>query len=188
MSKLMICCFVVLVVGVSNVVCQETKTVRKKTAGTGLTISTYKEIPEASEQCAPAECDWWARLRQAGNYFKQKGDEKSKRKFVTLFVEGLEKSYRIPLKDRPPQVIVPALPPRVGSGVRPKNGKVMLSVEVRSDGSVGEAKIVEGLRSDMDERCIQAQRQSIFLPAVKDGVFVTDWYKAECGFWSKDGN
>jgi hypothetical protein len=184
--KSAICWLVIAVICVGSVICQETMTIRKN-IGSTVALGTYKEIPAATEQCSPAECEWWERLRQVGNELQRKGSEKLKRKFVAVFVEGLEKSYRIPLKDHPSQMIVPVMPAPLSPGVRPKNGKVVLSVEVRSDGSVGEIKVVEGLRKDMDELCIQAQRQRIFLPAVKDGAFVADWRKAECGFWAANG-
>lgn len=186
MLSSVICCLVTAIIGVGNVICQETKTVRKD-GGSVLAISIYKEIPEATEQCAPAECEWWKQFRDAGNDLQQKGNEKSNRKFVMLFVEGLEKSYRIPLKDRPPQVLFSVRPAPLNPGVRMKNGKVALSVEFRADGSVGEIKLVKGLRPDMDERCVQATRQIIFLPAVKDGVFVTEWQSGGCGFQSRNG-
>ncbi len=145
------------------------------------------EIPEATEQCAPAECEWYKRFREAGNDLQHKATEKSKRKFVMLFVEGLEKFYRIPLKDRPPQMLFSVRPSPLNPGIRMKNGKVSLSIEYRADGSVGEVKVVESLRPDMDERCIQAARQNIFLPAVKDGAFVTEWQNGGCGFNSRNG-
>lgn len=180
MFNMLICCLV-LVIGAGNVVCQETKTVRKSIGG-DLAISTYKQIPEATEQCAPAECDWWKRFRESGNDLQQKGSEKSKRKFVMLFVEGLEKSYRVPLKDRPSQLLFGVPPSRPNPNLTKKSGKVVLSFEVMSDGSVGEIKVVESLRSDLDRSCIQATRQNIFLPAVKNGVFVAEQQNLKCGF------
>lgn len=184
--SLVTCFLVIVMVGGGNVICQETKTLTKRT-GSDLTIGTYKEIPEAAEPCTPAECEWWKQIREAGNNLLRKGDDKSKKKYVLLFVEGMEKTYRVPLADRPPQLLVSARPTQPAQDIRPKNGKVELSVEVRADGSVGEVKVVKGLRSDMDQHCIQPQRQSIFLPAVKNYAFVTEWQKAACTFWSRKG-
>lgn len=181
---MVICCLVTVVTAIGNIICQERKIVRND-GGSDLAISIYKEIPEATEQCAPAACEWWKQLRAAGNDLLGKGDEKSKRKFVTLFVEGLERSYRIPLKDRPPQMLSSVRPAPLHPGVRMKNGKVSLSVEFSAGGSVGEVKVVNGVRPDMDERCMRATRQIIFLPAVKDGVFVTDWQSGGCSFHSR---
>lgn len=187
MFRVLICCLIVTLVGIGNVVCQEIKTTKKNIGGSTLLISSYKEIPAATEQCSPAECDWWNHLRHAANELQQKNSEKSKRKFVTLFVEGMEKSYRVPLKNRQSQMLVTVRPSPLKNGVRAKNGKVILLVEVRSDSSVGEIKVEKSLRSDMDELCIQAQRQSIYLPAVKENVFSIEWQKVECGFWSRNG-
>src|SRR5687767_1061122 len=78
---------------------QDTKTV-KSTAGSGISVATYQEIPAATEPCSPVECEWWNRLRQAGNKLLRKGDQRSKSAYASLFLEGIEKSYRIPLKDR----------------------------------------------------------------------------------------
>lgn len=177
--------FVVLFV-TCTVICQDSKTVTK-VSGSGVTINTYTEIPEAAEPCTPDECDWWKQLRQAGNNLLRKGDEKSKREFVTLFVVGLEKSYRVPVKDRPSLSLATVRPGQPRKGVIPRNGKVELSIEVRADGSVGDVKVIKSLRSDMDRLCIQPQGQSIFLPAVKDHAFVTEWQNASCSFWSQKG-
>lgn len=166
----------------------------KKKTGSGLEITTYTEIPEATEPCTPLECEWWKQMREAGNDLLRKGDDKTKKKYALLFkkyallfVEGIEKAYRIPLADRPAQALVSQGPAQSPRDIIPKNGKVELSVEVRADGSVGEIRVVKGLRSDMDQSCIQSQRQNIYLPAVRDRAFVTEWQKATCTFWSRKG-
>lgn len=181
------CCYIILAVaGVGNVTGQKVEQVKKIT-GSSIRLFSVEEIPKASEGCAPAECEWWGQLRDTGNDLQRKPDTKSKRRFVTLFLLGLERAYRVPIRDRPSQALFIARPALLGHGLPKKNGIVSLSVEVRSDGSVGEVNVLKGLRSDMDESCVHAQRQSIFLPAVKDRVFVTDWQKAECRFWSLNG-
>ncbi len=177
---------VVVAAGGGKVLCQESKTVKKST-GSSLVISTYKEIPEATEPCTPLECEWWKQMREAGNDLLRKGDDKTKKKYALLFVEGIEKAYRIPLADRPPQPLVTQRPATSPRDIIPKNGKVELSVEVRADGSLGEIKVVKGLRSDMDQSCVQSKRQSIYLPAVRDRVFATEWQEATCSFWSRRG-
>ena len=185
-TRLLIYLLLIVVVGVGNVKSQETRTVKKR-AGSSVLLSTYKEIPGPTEPCTPSECEWWEQLRQAGNDLQLKGDKKSKKKYILLFVEGIEKNHRIPLGDRPSQILVPTIPVQYSRDLVPKNGKVELSIEVRPDGSVGEVKVVKGLRSDMDQRCIQAQRKNIYLPSVKDQSFVTEWQKTECSFWSRKG-
>src|SRR5947208_10526778 len=83
---------------------QDTKT-RRTTSGSSVSVFTYKEIPAATEPCTSEECDWWNRLREAGNKLMRKGDEKSRNVFASLFVEGITKSYSVPLADRPPQLL-----------------------------------------------------------------------------------
>ena len=132
-------------------------------------------MPAATEPCTPEECDWWNRLREAGNKLLQKGDQKSSRAFATLFVEGIVKSYKVPLADRPLKPLFSVVPAQTGLPPQQRNGTVRLSVEYRADGSVGEIKLLSGLGTKVDQRCIQAARNVIFLPAVKDRQFVTEW-------------
>lgn len=165
----------------SAVALAQDKTVTRRTDSgnnVGISINKFTEIPEATEPCTPAECEWWKQFRQAGNDLQLKGADKSKRNFALLFVEGSEKAYRVPLKDRPPQLLFSG---RVDISdimkIRRINGEVELSIEYRSDGSIGEIKLIRGLGSHIDNRVIQAAREKIFLPAVSEGVFVTEWEK-----------
>lgn len=187
MIRLGICCFVTLSINGGNVLCQEIKPV-KKINGSVLEIGSYMEIPEASEPCAPAECEWWRQLRAAGNDLQRKGDVKSKKKFVLLLAEGLTKSYRVPLLDR--------LPQKLASGAWPSpsqywsamtNGTVDLSIEIRANASIGDVVLLNGLNQDLDQLCIRDARQSIFLPAVKDRHFVTVWHKGGRTFFLAPG-
>jgi hypothetical protein len=168
-----VCLFLLIVAHASA---QDTKT-KTTTTGSAISINTDKEIPAATEPCTPEECDWWSRLREAGNKLLRKGDQKSKSVFASLFVEGIEKSYRVPLADRPPYVLVfaPTCLQPSDLPAKQRNGTISLSVENRADGSVGEVKVVNGLRPEADRRCIQSARNIIFLPAIKDRQFVTQW-------------
>jgi len=174
----LVCCVCLLMTAHASA--QDTKT-RTTTAGSVVSVDTYKEIPPATEPCASAECDWWNRLRDAGNKMLRKGDQKSKSVYASLFVEGIERSYRVPLQDRPPLAlsVAPMCLQPSDLPVRQRNGTISLSVEHRADGSVGEVKVVNGLRPEADRRCIQATRNIIFLPAVKDRQFVTQWAPAQ---------
>lgn len=173
------CLIWVAIVTTSSMVGQETKTVTK-VSGSNVSISTYKEVPEASESCSVDECDWWKRVRQSANKLQKADDDKSKKNFVLLFIDGLDKSYRVPLQDRPSQTLASTFP----IGVQKKNGKVTLSVEFRADGSIGDVKILQGLDSDTNSRCVRATRQTIFLPSVRDRAFVSDWRPIEYSFGS----
>ena len=163
-----------------NVVGQE-KTVRTYGGSQpSVAIFNYAEIPEATEQCTEEEKQWWDSFRNAGNDLQKKMDQKSRKKFGVLFAEGLGKGYRIPLKDRPPQVLVNGrvvLSELVVTRARNMGlkGSIELSIEYRADGSIGDVKIVKGLGIEIDGRVVQAARQNIFVPAIKDGAFVTTW-------------
>ena len=50
------------------------------------------------------------------------------------------------------------------------SGDVVLEIVVRSDGSVGEVKMLQGLGAGLDQRAIQAVRQWRFDPARRKGV------------------
>lgn len=156
----------------------------------GVEVRTVNDIPEATEPCTSEESDWWNRIRKAGNDLQKKNDEKSKTRFYLLMYEGQQKAYQVPLKDRPSQILVwgrePVLPERALRNHI--TGTVVLSVESRADGSVGDVQIVKGLGFGIDENMIQATRQYVFLPAVKGRAFVAERSNAKFEFadkWSK---
>ncbi len=49
-------------------------------------------------------------------------------------------------------------------------GEVVLEIVVRSDGSVGDVKVLQGLAGGLNERAVQAVRQWRFAPARRHGV------------------
>jgi periplasmic protein TonB len=53
---------------------------------------------------------------------------------------------------------------------RSVEGEVVLEIVVRSDGSVGDVKILQGLSGGLNERAVQAVRQWRFAPARRRGV------------------
>jgi hypothetical protein len=178
-SSLVCCAFLLMTAHASA---QDTKT-RRTAAGSSVSIMTYKEIPAATEPCTSEECDWWNRLREAGNKLLRKGDQKSMSAYASLFVEGITKSYKVPLADRPPQVLFFGQTVQIANlPWKQRNGTVRLSVEHRADGSVGEIKVLSGLGTQVDQRCIQAARSVIFLPAVRDRTFVDEWQTPEYKF------
>ena len=149
-------------------------------------VSTYNEIPEATEQCSEEEKRWWDSLRKTGNDLQKKKDAKSQTKFAVIFAEGLEKGYRIPLKDRPPQALLlgrVVFPDVVLARARTMGlkGRIEFSIEYRADGSIGDVNVVKGLDKEMDRYAVQAARQNIFLPAV-NGAFVTEWQSGAVTF------
>lgn len=171
--------------GSTVIFCQESKTVRI-TSGTSVEMRTFEVIPKATGPCTPPECEWWKRLREVGNNLLRKEDIRLEREFIALFVQGIEKSYNVPIDDRPYQVISAPKPMPPAPG-RPRNGKVELAVQVRADGSVGEIRVLTSIRQDMDEQCILVKKQTIYLPAVQARKFVSAWRNVGCGFWFKNG-
>lgn len=110
-NQIMVWFLFFFVIGVTGVVGQETKAVRTGTVAKTV-INTYIEFPEAEAACSIAECEWWKQLRAAGLVLQQKDKKKPRRNYVELFVIGLEKSYRVPLKDRPLLALVNDPPPK----------------------------------------------------------------------------
>jgi TonB family protein len=62
-------------------------------------------------------------------------------------------------------------------------GKVVLSVEFRADGTIGDVQVVRSLGYGLDECAVDSARQIRFRPAIKDGVPVV--YRSRVEFsWS----
>jgi TonB family protein len=61
-------------------------------------------------------------------------------------------------------------------------GLVVLKVVFYSDGSVGNIRTVSGLPYGLTERAIEAARKMKFVPAEKDGKFVSVWMQLEYDF------
>jgi len=143
--------------------------------GSTVSISEYRLIPEATEPCTAQEAEWWQHVRRAGNELQKKSSEKSIKNFYLLLLEGLQNGYRVPLKDRRPQLLVVNLPPP--SNVVPKfqiNATLVLSIEYLANAAIGDVQIIKRVGHGLDESAVLAKRRDVFLPAVKDGVFVTD--------------
>src|SRR5262249_31806194 len=155
---------------------QQSKTKTKTTAeGSALRIREYHDIPEATEPCTPEELQWWNDIRTTGNILNEKADKKLKARFLVLLHDGQQKSYRVPVKDRLPQVLgdfgMLAYPQEFYSGK--VSGSAAVSIEYRADGSVGEVKMVKRLGFGVDEGLMRGFRKSVFLPAIENGAFVT---------------
>ncbi|MDQ2855839.1 MAG: energy transducer TonB [Acidobacteriota bacterium] len=132
-----------------------------------------REIPDATPPYTPEEAKWWQDLQAAAKAVKKtKGGKKESQKFLEVLQEGQEKSWQPPVPDTKPFILSKAMP-SYGEQARLEriNGIVILTVELRADGYVGEVEITQGLGHGLDERAADAARRTIFLPAVKDRKF-----------------
>lgn len=136
-----------------------------------------RDIPEASLSSTTDEAIWWKEVRAAGKAIRPaRAAQKEKDEFIRLIKQGLEKSFQVPVPDRPAMVLWRS-PPEYTEEARNKriNGAVGMAVELLPDGSVGEVKIVQGLDPGLDAMAVAAARKLIFLPMVKDRKFITAW-------------
>jgi len=94
--------------------------------------------------------------------------------YLGLLREGKEKGYRVPLPDNRP-IILHRAPGRYTNAARTAkaNGVVVLSIEFQPDGTLKVVDVVRGLGFGLDEKAVEATRKIVFLPAIKDGAFVT---------------
>lgn len=179
-GSLIVLSIVAIVEGAGSVSYQS-QTVVTKTESGG-TIRIYYDIPEATEPCTPEECEWWKRIRKASDDVNKKSDDKSKAKFSLLLEEGKQKAYHVPLKDRPPLFLGRPFSPDIARKMK-ITGTVVLSIMVGTDGLVWDVKLVKGLEPEIDKKVIQAIRQFVFLPAVRNGVFVAEESNLEQKFY-----
>jgi len=98
----------------------------------------------------------------------------STEKFFGLIREGQERLYRVPIPDRRLMVLYSGRPGYSEEARKKRIGGVVnLRVEFRADGTVGDVSITRGLGYGLDEKATESAQQILFLPAIKDGVFVT---------------
>lgn len=143
-------------------------------------VRLLTEIPEATEPCAPAVCEWWNQIRKANsdlNRAYKKRDQKSKQaaieRFFRLLIEGREKAFQVPVGDRPPQSLLTAWPEYPYVAKKNKiQGKVKMSVEIGDYGLVTDIQVIDGPGWGLNESAVNSTRQAVFLPAIKDGSFV----------------
>jgi len=147
-----------------------------------------KDATDASQRKDQALREAWNRNQQRGktddknDILPHKEREKfdadiseARTKYLDLLREGLEKSYRVPIRDNANPIFLYMGRPSYTRLAREKriNGTVIMQVEFRADGTIGEVKVVKGIGNGLDENAVKAIRKTIFLPAVKDGIFLT---------------
>jgi TonB family protein len=105
-------------------------------------------------------------------------------RYRQVLEEGRVKAYSIPVEDRVmPLILQYGRPDYTDLARKDKiQGTVRVRAEFRDDGTVGEVTVVTGLKDGLDEQAIKAVRQTIFIPAVKDGTFVTKWTSVDADF------
>lgn len=61
-------------------------------------------------------------------------------------------------------------------------GTVLLSLKFQSDGTITDINVIQGLEGGLNEEAIIAARKIVFLPAVKNGKFISGASRAEFQF------
>jgi TonB family protein len=110
--------------------------------------------------------------------FKKLNDEVSaaRERYVALLQEGATKSFTIPVRDGAPLLLQWVTPIFSTKGREKRiSGEVRLRLEILPDGRFGEVEVRDGLGYGLDEKAIEAARKTVFLPARKDGRFVSYW-------------
>jgi len=92
------------------------------------------------------------------------------------------KTSNLRVDKRPVRISGP--PPRYTEEARQNhiNGTVILSVLVGADGSVKQVRVVSGLPYGLNDRAIEAARETKFKPAMKDGQPVPFWVGLQMEF------
>jgi TonB family protein len=99
--------------------------------------------------------------------------ESSTERFIGLLREGKEKSYSVPIPDGPPIFLYVGRPNYTEEARQKKiEGKVSVRLRLEADGTIDEIGVVSGLGDGLDEQAIESLRQILFLPAIRNGVFV----------------
>jgi TonB family protein len=96
-------------------------------------------------------------------------------KYLRLVWESREKSFSVPLPDAPRFVVFHRVKAKYTDAARRDKvqGVVILSVVFSADGKVDDIKVLRGLSHGLDETAEAAARQLLFLPAIKEGKFIS---------------
>jgi len=143
-----------------------------------------RQIPEATLPCTPEVKTWWDALREAGDAVRSsRGGDKDRKKFAALLQEGAANSFKPPIEDHKPFYLVQIEPKYTEDGRKNRiNGYIILSVEFRADGTVGQVTPRNSLGHGLDEAAVEAARKAVFLPAIKNGEFVSFTTQMEMSF------
>lgn len=148
-----------------------------------LRLANRREIPPATLPCTPEEASWWEDLRTAARKYREKRERKEKEHFRQLLDHGAARGYGAPVADRKPTTLSLEEPQYTEEARRRRiSGIVVLLVQFRSDGFIGEVTVTRALDDALDEKAIEAARRVVFLPAVRDGKFVNTSQPVEMSF------
>jgi TonB family protein len=167
-------CAIVLLVWTGSAIAQST-TDRDNAAKQAVAALRRREVPEATLPCTPDEAKWWNDLRAAGKAVRgNRLSRKAKEKFLALLKEGRDKSYQVPIEESGARFLL-MTEPEYTEEARNKRirGSVALVVELLPDGTVGDARVIQGLDPGLDQKALEAARKLIFLPKVKERKFVS---------------
>ena len=105
-------------------------------------------------------------------------------RFRQVLEEGRVKAYSVPVQDSVQPVVLGYGRPDYTEQARKDKiqGTVRVRAEFLAEGTVGDVTVVTGLKDGLDEQAIKAVRQTMFIPAVKDGTFVTKWTSVDADF------
>lgn len=120
--------------------------------------------------------EYEARASLGGELAKLKAEALSVRtRYMSIIREGEAKGYRASIRDVSSPIILYKDWPQYTEEARHKKvkGKVILRVEFRSDGAIGEVKVMSGLGYGLDEEAAARMQDIVFLPAVEGGKFTT---------------
>ncbi|HZS47745.1 MAG TPA: energy transducer TonB [Blastocatellia bacterium] len=99
--------------------------------------------------------------------------ETEHRKFAGLLQSAKENDYKAPVED---SKLVPVYYPRPNYTEEARRNKVVGTVIAEAtfpaDGTVSDVTIIKGLGFGLDEKAVEAVKKMVFVPAVKDGVFI----------------
>ncbi len=106
--------------------------------------------------------------------------------YLKTINQGAGNSYRIPVADSSPFLPVMVRKQKAKYTEEARAGKiqgpVVLSAIFQADGAVSDIKVVRGLEKGLTEQAIEAAKGILFLPAIRDGKFVSMRSKLEFNF------
>ncbi len=104
--------------------------------------------------------------------------------FKTLLREGQKQSWRVPLANTGPRILLIVDKATYTKAARQNkiSGVVTLQLQIGLDGSAEVVKVERGLPDGLTQKSIETAHNFIFLPSIRNGSFVTRNTKVEFTF------